>query len=85
MEENEYCPRHGNPENPWARCPTTEQGGTETCGWLVQEMDRRIKEVTDYGNYFALLPREHPGEPRMMQEYRDHEPYGEPRILGRQR
>lgn len=82
-----YCPDHGDRYDPidaWGRCPIAEEGdppAQQTCHHFVEEIDRRIRDVTENGNYSNLLPRE-PGQPMMVQEYRNHEPYGEPRPIG---
>lgn len=86
--EDRYCPEHDHPHSrpseTWSRCPIAEEGDpidAQTCHWFAAEIDLRIREVTELGNYFELLHAEE-GQPRMIQEYRNHEPHGEPRQLG---
>lgn len=88
MKEIRYCPEHGNPGTEvgaWP-CPVATEDDPiwiQTCHHFAEEIDRRIREVTDDGNFIRLLP---PTDTplhhlRMVQEYRNHLPYGEPRPL----
>jgi hypothetical protein len=81
VKEIRYCPLHGKPDiiNAWP-CPVSDDD--EMCEHFEAELAHRIREVTDDGNYFELLPGRTEAGERMLQEYRNHQPHGEPQVLG---
>jgi hypothetical protein len=83
VKEARYCPIHGKPDEPgneWG-CPLSDDD--EMCPYFEAELARRVRDVTVKGNYFELLPGRNEQGERMLQEYRDHQPHGEPQSLRR--
>jgi hypothetical protein len=81
MNDIRYCPIHGTPDskgNEWP-CPLSDED--EMCPEFEAELARRMHDVTVNGNYFELLPDRSADGERMLQEYRNHEPYGQPQTL----
>lgn len=80
-ERPERCPVHGRDEPGWEwPCPAAVEGDppdAETCPYFIEELERRIEEVRG-GHYFKIEWL--PDGRRVSQEYRDHQPYGEPKI-----
>lgn len=86
MSAISYCPVHGTPDDIFTAwpCPMAVEGdppGTETCPHLVEELERRIKDVVENGNYFQYTEAVSPDGKRIRytQEYRNFRPYGEPK------
>lgn len=82
MKEIRYCPIHGKPDSEadaWP-CPLSDED--QMCDHFEAELARRVRDVTVKGNYIELLPDRNEQGERMIQEYRDHQPHGEPRPLG---
>lgn len=78
---HEFCPEHGRPDplHAWP-CPAAVEGDPPdalTCHHFAAEIDRRLREVTVDGNYFQTFVG--PDGQRMTQQYRGHQPFGEPR------
>jgi len=74
------CPEHGTPDNDWP-CLLARR----SCEHLTNELQRRMRDVTRSGNYFQVLPRPNAAGYTMVQEYRSHRPWGEPKPLYRGR
>lgn len=83
MSTPRFCPEHGRDDvlHAWP-CPVEGDSlDTLTCHHFAAEIDRRLREVTVDGNYFKTYVA--PDGQRMKQQYRAHEPFGEPRPWGR--
>lgn len=80
--EIDHCPEHGTDEEPWP-CPIADEADPPedmTCTHFADELQRRLHDVTVNGNFFRTLPRQ-PDAKFVVQEYRNHQPYGGPREI----
>lgn len=83
MDEHR-CPDHGTPQDAWP-CPVATEDDPpqeQTCPHFVAELERRVTDVTRNGNFFRLLPRSDDSPQMLVQEYRNHRPYGKPQPRG---
>jgi len=84
MKNTHYCPEHGEPEGkPWPCAYSVN--GTHPCPHYDQEIRRRVQQIKVDGNYWKILDV---GEADVaghrevtLQEYRHHQPHGEPEPL----
>lgn len=84
MSAIRYCPIHGSPDDVFTAwpCPMAVEGDppeTESCPHLLKELEQRIKEVVEEGNYFQYNETVTADGKRIrwVQEYRAFRPYGE--------
>ena len=82
MKELQYCPDHGKPGDEGGKWPCPLTDDDQMCKHFEAELARRVHDVTVNGNYVELLPDRNEAGERMLQEYRNHQPHGEPRPLG---
>jgi len=84
MNDIRFCPDHGDPLTPGSEwpCPVacdSDPIDVTTCHHFAAEMDRRIRDVEIGGNYYTLRTDDNGN--RVTQEYRNHQPYGEPKAI----
>lgn len=79
-ETLDRCPVHGRDEPGWEwPCPVAYEDsppGAENCPYFADEIARRIEDMTEGGNFFRH-DKDDDGV-WWAQEYRDHQPYGDP-------
>lgn len=81
MKDALYCPVHGDPHTEGKEWPCPLSDDEKTCRHFEAELARRVRDATRNGNFFELLPDRNKAGERMLQEYRDHQPFGEPQPL----
>lgn len=81
MSTIRYCPIHGSPDDPFTAfpCPRPFEEEGQECPYLLEELNLRIREITEDGNYFEVIASTTDGTTLIVQEYRNHHPYGKPK------